>query len=165
MAHFTEINNGDDGNANSVNSRFQQLSDAIETLRDGSLAMASPDITSFANGAHDHSDGANGGVIPFDNLDTTGGTDGQYWAADGAGGGSWASMSGTWETGDMLAKAKTSDSSHLWLRSDGRTIGRAASGGTARANADMATLFTHLWTEFTNILTKHFRASTRWVDQ
>lgn len=36
------------------------------------------------------------------------------------------------------------------LLCSGKTIGNAASGGTARANADMETLFTHLWNETTN---------------
>lgn len=36
------------------------------------------------------------------------------------------------------------------LLCSGQTIGSASSGATARANADMSTLFTHLWNETTN---------------
>lgn len=37
-----------------------------------------------------------------------------------------------------------------WLLCDGKTIGSAGSGATARANADTETLYTHLWNGFTN---------------
>jgi microcystin-dependent protein len=37
-----------------------------------------------------------------------------------------------------------------WLILDGGSIGNAASGATARANADTAALFAHLWTTFDN---------------
>lgn len=36
------------------------------------------------------------------------------------------------------------------LLCSGKTIGNGSSGGTARANADMETLFTHLWNQTTN---------------
>lgn len=37
-----------------------------------------------------------------------------------------------------------------WLFLSGKTIGSASSGGTARANADTANLFAHLWNSFAN---------------
>jgi hypothetical protein len=37
-----------------------------------------------------------------------------------------------------------------WLRVDGKSIGSAASGATARANADTYNLFAYLWANFTN---------------
>jgi hypothetical protein len=52
--------------------------------------------------------------------------------------------------GDYKFAARKTDDSNVWLRCDGRTIGDASSGGTARANADMETLFTHLWDNFAN---------------
>jgi len=55
-----------------------------------------------------------------------------------------------WDIGDYKVSARTNDIGNAWLRSDGRTIGNASSGGTARANADMEELFTHLWDEFAN---------------
>lgn len=52
-----------------------------------------------------------------------------------------------------------------WLIEDGKTIGNGASGATGRANSDTETLFTHLWTQFTNtelpIQTSAGAASTR----
>lgn len=37
-----------------------------------------------------------------------------------------------------------------WVRANGRTIGNAASGGTERANADTADLFSLLWSAYSN---------------
>lgn len=58
-------------------------------------------------------------------------------------------------TGDLQFRASTDDTTNIWLRCDGRTItdaGATAPSGVAiaRANADMETLFTHLWTQDTN---------------
>lgn len=44
------------------------------------------------------------------------------------------------------ATSETLESGFLWC--DGRTIGNASSGATARANADTQELFVHLWTNF-----------------
>lgn len=148
MVLFTQLQDGDDATANSINAPLTELSDAIERLVDGTDPLTSPDIISFINSPHDHSDAANGSKIPFDNLDTSGATVGQKWVADGAGGGSW--ISGYPILSAMAVMARISDDGNRWLRCDGRTIGSAASGGTARANADVEDLFTHLWSEFTN---------------
>lgn len=53
-------------------------------------------------------------------------------------------------TGDLKHAWRTTDIDEHWLICDGRTIGSASSGGTARANADMETLFTHLWNNSSN---------------
>ena len=50
-----------------------------------------------------------------------------------------------WNIGDLKIASRAGDISNQWLRCDGRTIGNATSGATARANADMLTLYTHLW--------------------
>jgi microcystin-dependent protein len=52
-------------------------------------------------------------------------------------------------TGDLKLALKTVPEAG-WLMLDGRSIGSAASGATARANADTAPLYTHLWTTFDN---------------
>lgn len=39
-----------------------------------------------------------------------------------------------------------------WVKANGSTIGNATSGGTLRANADTANLFTALWTDFSNTI-------------
>ncbi len=147
-ALYTVIQDGDDGTANSVNSRLTEISDAVGRLGDGTDAFASPDITSFVNSEHLHAAAASGGQIPFDNLDTTGASAGEKWIADGAGGGSWTS--GYPIISAVTLMARISDDGNRWLRCDGRTIGNGTSGGTARANDDMHDLFVHLWSEFTN---------------
>jgi microcystin-dependent protein len=50
-----------------------------------------------------------------------------------------------WNIGDLKIASRAGDISNQWLRCDGRTIGNATSGATARANADMLSLYTHLW--------------------
>lgn len=147
-ALYTEIQDGDDGTAASVNSRLTEISNAVGRLGDGTDSLASPWIVSHINSQHDHSNAASGGTIPFDNLDTSGANAGDKWVADGAGGGSW--ISGYPIMSAMSLMARISDDGNRWLRCDGRTIGNATSGGTARANADMHDLFVHLWSEFAN---------------
>lgn len=147
-ALYTEIQDGDDGTAASVNSRLTEISNAIGEIGDGTDPLASPQIQDYTNSQHDHSDAADGGLVPFDNLDTSGANAGDKWVADGAGGGSW--VSGYPILSAMSLFARISDDGNRWLRCDGRTIGNATSGGTARANADMEDLFTHLWSEFAN---------------
>ncbi len=145
---YTEIHDGDDATANSINSRLSEISNAVGQLGDGTDPLASPDITSFINSVHLHTNDASGGQMPFDDLDTSGATAGQKWIADGAGGGSWTT--GFPFLAAITQAARISDISNEWLRCDGRTIGNATSGGTARANADMHDLFVHLWSESTN---------------
>ncbi len=48
------------------------------------------------------------------------------------------------DTGDLKCKYSTSAITG-WVRSNGRTIGSATSGGTERANADCEDLFLYLW--------------------
>lgn len=55
-----------------------------------------------------------------------------------------------WETGDYRISSRSSTSLVGWLKVNDGTIGNAASGGTARANADTAALFTHLYNTFSN---------------
>lgn len=53
-------------------------------------------------------------------------------------------------TGDFKISCDTADQGTAWLRADGRTVGSASSGGTARANADMQTIFVFLWNTYSN---------------
>lgn len=76
--NYTPLVNGSSTDATTFNTPLQELDDAIEDVRDGTLAMSAPDITSFANSAHDHTNAANGGQIPFDAIDTGAATDGQF---------------------------------------------------------------------------------------
>lgn len=52
--------------------------------------------------------------------------------------------------GEIITHINSADKGNSWLRCDGRTIGSASSGGTARANADMEALYTELWSVFDN---------------
>lgn len=61
-----------------------------------------------------------------------------------------ASASG-FKTGDLKPTFQTIEEAG-WLFCSGRTIGNASSAGTARANADTATLFAHLWNSQSNTL-------------
>ncbi len=55
-----------------------------------------------------------------------------------------------WTVGDLKCALAESNESNRWLLCAGGTIGSASSGGTVRANSDMETLFTHIWTVTTN---------------
>jgi len=55
-----------------------------------------------------------------------------------------------WTVGDIKTSFRILDISNKWLRCDGRTIGNTSSGATARANADMYTLYAHLWDNSSN---------------
>lgn len=55
-----------------------------------------------------------------------------------------------YDIGDYKFAARRADIGNRWLRCDGRTIGAASSGATARANADTEALFSHLWSNFDN---------------
>jgi microcystin-dependent protein len=86
------------------------------------------------------------GVVQFDeNLLILGAS------AGGGGGGDTTDVNSVFQTGDLVFRhaggARTG-----WVRCNGRTIGNAASGGTERANADTADLFTYLWTNFSDTL-------------
>lgn len=54
-----------------------------------------------------------------------------------------------YKTGDVKKTVKKTAETG-WLLLDGKTIGSASSGGTARANADTSALFTLLWTDWDN---------------
>lgn len=51
-----------------------------------------------------------------------------------------------------------------WVRCNGRTIGSATSGATERANADTEDLFTHLWTEDSNLSVSGGRGASAAAD-
>lgn len=50
-----------------------------------------------------------------------------------------------YDVGDIKQRMSATVTKGKWLLMDGKTIGNAASGGSARANADTVTLFTLLW--------------------
>jgi len=52
-------------------------------------------------------------------------------------------------TGSMMMYGATTAPTG-WVRLNGRTIGNASSGATERANADTATLYTFLWTNYSD---------------
>lgn len=51
-----------------------------------------------------------------------------------------------YDVGDIKYRMSATVTKGKWLLMDGKTLGDASSGGTARANADTVTLFTLLWT-------------------
>lgn len=52
--------------------------------------------------------------------------------------------------GTMLPMLRTTDIDEHWLICDGRYVGNGSSNANGRANADMETLFTHLWNNTTD---------------
>jgi len=87
--NYIPIVNDVDADAARFNAPLQNLDDAIEDIVDGSKALTAPDIDSFANAQHGHSNAAGGGAVLQSNLDTTGGSDGDVFVANGSGGGSY----------------------------------------------------------------------------
>jgi microcystin-dependent protein len=89
-----------------------------------------------------------------------------YDAAANSAAGAWI-LSSVCVTGEMYPSIRSSPPFGS-LRCNGQTIGSAASGGTARANADCFPLFYWLWTNFTNTLltiqTDAGAATTRGAD-
>jgi hypothetical protein len=64
-------------NAAELNAPIDELSRALEKIKDGSKAMSAPDIASFINGLHDHADAAGGGQIEGNDIASTGASNGQ----------------------------------------------------------------------------------------
>lgn len=83
--------------------------------------------------------------IEQDNLLVIGPSSGE------GGGGGGVDPTTVFQTGDCLwldiQGARTG-----WVRDNGRSIGSASSGATERANADTASLFSYLWTTFSNTI-------------
>ena len=70
-------------------------------------------------------------------------------SSGGGGGGSGVDPSTVAATGDIKFRL-TSEVLTGWVKSNGQTIGSAASGATQRANADTQSLFVYLWNNFSN---------------
>lgn len=83
--------------------------------------------------------------IEQDNLLVIGPSSGE------GGGGGGVDPTTVFQTGDCLwldiQGARTG-----WVRDNGRSIGSASSGATERANADTASLFSYLWTTYSNTI-------------
>jgi microcystin-dependent protein len=81
----------------------------------------------------------------------------------GGGGGGSVDPTTVYQTGDL--KVRYGTGTHTgWVRSNGRTIGSAASGATERANADAQTLFEYLWTTDANLTVSSGRGATANAD-
>lgn len=145
MANYTPLTDGQNANAANFNAPLAELSDAIDDVRDGSLAQSSPQITSFTNSTHDHTDAVGGGRLPPSALDTTGANAGDVPVAQ-------ADSSVAWEAfrvvpaGAMMAWPVSTVPSG-WLICDGRAVSRAtyaalfAAIGTTFGAGDGSTTF------------------------
>jgi len=71
--------------------------------------------------------------------------------SSGGGGGGGVDPTTIFSTGDVLWLPIQGTRSG-WTRANGRTIGSAASGATERANADTASLYSYLWSNFDNTI-------------
>ncbi|RMH11460.1 MAG: tail fiber protein, partial [Gammaproteobacteria bacterium] len=81
--NYTPILANTPATPDALNAPLQELDDAIEGLVSGDKEMTSPNIASFHNAAHDHTDAAGGGLLPFDALDASGASDGDFLRISG----------------------------------------------------------------------------------
>ena len=65
---------------------------------------------------------------------------------------SYLNTAQAWETGDYRVSLRPTTNLPGWVKANDGTLGNAASGGTARANADTAALFTFLYDNFSDAL-------------
>ena len=141
---FRAIATGTDATPIAVNNALNDLAQAIEDREDGTVAMASPQISSFANALHDHEDNAGGGKLSLAALDASLGTDGQVPTVIG-GVLSLLSAPGT-PAGGIIAWVTDSPPSGFLL-CDGSSISRATYAdlfaviGTDFGNGDGSTTF------------------------
>lgn len=71
--------------------------------------------------------------------------------SSGEGGGGGVDPTTIFQTGDVLWMP-IQGTRNGWVRANGRTMGSASSGATERANADTATLYAYLWSNFSNTI-------------
>jgi len=65
---------------------------------------------------------------------------------------SYLNTAQAWETGDYRVSLRATTTLPGWVKANDGTLGNAASGGTARANADTVALFTFLYDNFSDAL-------------
>lgn len=65
---------------------------------------------------------------------------------------SYLNTAQAWETGDYRVSLRATTTLPGWVKANDGTLGNAASGGTARANADTADLFKFLYDNFSDAL-------------
>lgn len=119
--NYTPHQTGESLDASGLNSRLQELDDAIEGVKDGSVTLVDPTITDFTNAQHDHEDAAGGGQITFDAIDSTALATDESPVADGAGG--WVYRSVALPPGVMLPYGGSSAPTG-WLLCDGSAVSR-----------------------------------------
>jgi microcystin-dependent protein len=120
--NYTPILHLADANASTFNSPLQDLDDVIEDLRDGSVALTAPTVTSMTNAQHDHLDAAGGSKLDPDAIDSSGQASGDALVADGSGGNSYETIP-TLPTGVLIPYA-AAVAPASWLLCDGSTISR-----------------------------------------
>jgi hypothetical protein len=84
-------------------------------------------------------------------------------SSGGGGGGGSVDAATIFSTGDLKCAYGTSVLTG-WVRSNGRTIGSATSGGTERANSDTQALFVYLWGADANLAVSGGRGASGLAD-
>ena len=85
---ITPISDGDAVSAATINSRFTEIESDFEDIKDGTVALDSPDVTSFTNAEHSHETAAGGSTLRPQAIASASGDIGKVLTADGAAG-SW----------------------------------------------------------------------------
>ena len=86
---ITAFVTGDDLTSANFNSRIQETNDEFSNRDDGTTAMASPNITSFANSQHNHQNNAGGGTLAPAALANSGGSEGDVPTVQSDGSVAW----------------------------------------------------------------------------
>lgn len=118
-----DLQSSDPVNQTTINARLEQISDTFDGMGDGTIAMAAPSITSFANSAHDHEDAAGGGLLdPLAALDFSAWSDGEVLGA--ISGAAAQILLRAFDAGDMKFTARGGSPDVGWLLCDGSAVSR-----------------------------------------
>ena len=88
---ITPIRDGDAVNAATINSRVAEINSDFEDIKDGTVALDSPDVPSFTNAEHSHENAAGGSGLRPQAIESASGDTDKVLTADGT--------SSSWEVG------------------------------------------------------------------
>ena len=80
---ITPIRDGDAVNAATINSRVAEINSDFEDIKDGTVALDSPEVTSFTNAEHSHENAAGGSGLRPEAIESASGDTDKVLTADG----------------------------------------------------------------------------------